>query len=152
MADNLTPEQRSMTMSRIRSTNTKAEMIIRCLLHSRGLRYRIHAAELPGKPDIVFPSSKVIVFIDGDFWHGWRFSLWEHKLQPYWRSKIAGNRRRDRLNFQRLRRQGWTVIRIWEHQVKRDPVSCADRIETVVRNAKVEPGSEITAISALAGK
>ena len=135
MVDNLTPEQRSRTMSLIRSTNTKAEMTIRRLLHSRGLRYRIHVANLPGKPDIVFTASKIVVFIDGDFWHGWRFARWEHKLKPYWKNKITGNRRRDRLNFQRLRRQGWTVIRIWEHQVKRDALSCADRIEAAVRSS-----------------
>lgn len=132
MADNMTPEQRSRTMSLIRSKNTKAEVTIRRLLHNRGLRYRIHSAQLPGKPDIVFTKAKVAVFIDGDFWHGWRFSQWQHKLQPYWKSKIAGNRRRDQTNFRQLRRQGWIVIRIWEHEVKRDPLSCADRIEVAL--------------------
>jgi len=112
MADNLTPEQRSHTMSRIRSTNTQVELTIRRLLHRRGLRYRIHGTSLPGKPDIVFPKAKVSVFIDGDFWHGLRFAQWQHKLQPYWCDKIAGNRRRDQLNFQRLRRRGWKVIRL----------------------------------------
>jgi DNA mismatch endonuclease (patch repair protein) len=135
MVDNMTPEQRSRTMSLIRSTNTKAEMTIRRLLHNRGLRYRLHAANLPGKPDIVFPSAKVIVFIDGDFWHGWRFSRWEHKLKPYWKSKISGNRHRDRLNFRRLRREGWIVIRVWEHQVKSNPDLCADRVEAAVRRS-----------------
>jgi DNA mismatch endonuclease (patch repair protein) len=135
MADNLTPEQRSRTMSRIRSTNTQVELTIRRMLHQRGLRYRLHVGSLPGKPDIVFPKAKVVVFVDGDFWHGWRFAQWEHKLQPYWRDKIAGNRRRDRLNFQRLRRQGWTVIRLWEHDVKRDAQACVERVVAATRLA-----------------
>ena len=133
MADNLTPEQRSYTMSRIRSKDTTPELTIRRLAHARGLRFRKHKDRLPGRPDLVFASAKVVVFVDGDFWHGWHFSRWRDKLGPYWQKKLEGNRRRDRQNFRRLRRQGWRVIRIWEHEVKRDPESCVDRIEEAVR-------------------
>lgn len=128
MADNLTKEQRSRTMSRIRRANTKPELILRRLLHAEGLRYRTHVTGLPGCPDVVFARHRIVVFIDGDFWHGWRFSTWSHKLAPYWQQKIAGNRARDRRNFRKLRTQGWTVLRVWEHQIEADPTACALRI------------------------
>ncbi len=131
--DNLTPKQRSHTMSRIRSKNTMPELTIRRLVHARGLRFRIHKSGLPGTPDLVFVGARVAVFVDGDFWHGWQFPRWEHKLGPYWRRKIEGNRRRDRRNSNRLRREGWLVLRIWEHEVQRDAASCVDRIEQAVR-------------------
>lgn len=133
MPDNLTPAQRSYTMSRIRSKDTVPELTIRRLSHARGLRFRKHIDGLPGRPDLVFASVKVVVFVDGDFWHGWRFATWKEKLGQYWKKKIEGNRRRDRNNFQRLRREGWRVIRIWEHQVERDAEACVDRIEEGVR-------------------
>ena len=129
MPDNLTPEQRSFTMSRIRSKDTTPELTVRRLVHFRGLRFRKHKDGLPGRPDLVFPGAKVVVFVDGDFWHGWQFSRWKQKLAPYWKKKIEGNRQRDQRNFQRLRRAGWEVIRIWEHEVKKDAESCVDRIE-----------------------
>src|SRR5450755_556474 len=93
MVDNLTSEQRSYTMSRIRSRNTKPELVVRKLAHSRGLRFRIHGRRLPGCPDLVFATAKVAVFIDGDFWHGWRFPRWKSKLSAYWEIKITGNRK-----------------------------------------------------------
>src|SRR5690606_6627081 len=96
MADNMTPEQRSRTMSRIRKTDTKPELIIRRLSFARGLRYRKHCAHLPGKPDLVFARARVAVFVDGDFWHGWQFEKWEAKLSSvYWKEKIRRNRERD---------------------------------------------------------
>lgn len=128
MADNLTKEQRSRTMSRIRRANTKPELVLRRLLHAQGLRYRTHVSHLPGCPDVVFGPCRIVVFIDGDFWHGWRFPTWCHKLKPYWKKKISGNRARDRRNFRRLRSLGWTVLRVWEHQIEEDPYACAHRI------------------------
>ena len=136
--DNLTPEQRSRTMSLIRSKDTRPELMIRRLLHARGLRFRKHCTALPGCPDLVFARASVVVFVDGDYWHGWRFPLWSAKLPPYWKKKIDGNRRRDYRNFRRLRRQGWKVVRVWEHEVERDAARCVDRIEAVVR-LKVNP-------------
>jgi len=133
MADNLTPEQRSYTMSRIRSKDTTPELAIRKGVHARDLRFRKHAEWLPGKPDLVFTKTKVAVFVDGDFWHGWRFPQWKHKLAPSWRDKIERNRRRDQKNFRWLRREGWLVIRIWEHNIKKDVEACIDRIEAAVQ-------------------
>lgn len=135
MADNMTPEQRSKTMSRIRSKNTKIELRIRQMLHARGYRYRVHPATVPGKPDIVFGPKKVAVFIDGDFWHGWKFEEWASKLAPYWRTKIERNQLRDAENDALLHARGWTVVRLWEHQVKADPEACVRAIEDALRNA-----------------
>jgi len=120
-------------MSRIRSRDTKPELTIRRLAHARGLRYRKHARDLPGKPDLIFSRSRVAVFVDGDFWHGWKFDEWRDGLAPYWMSKIERNVERDRRNFETLRGMGWTVIRIWEHDVEADPSGCVDRIEHAVR-------------------
>ena len=134
MPDNMTPAQRRVTMSRIRKTDTKPELIIRRRSFARGLRYRKCVSGLPGTPDLVFAGARVVVFVDGDFWHGWRFEQWEHKLSSgYWKKKIRGNRQRDRRNRRLLRDQGWEVIRIWEHDVERNPDECVDRIEQAVR-------------------
>lgn len=135
MADNLTAAQRSWTMSQIRSVNTRPERELRAALHRVGLRFRKHVSLLPGRPDIVFARQKVAVFIDGDFWHGWRFPAWKSKLSPYWQAKIERNRARDRRCFGRLRRSGWLVIRVWEHSIRADVGDCVCRIERLLKIA-----------------
>src|SRR5688500_10604715 len=112
MSDNLTPQQRSYCMSRVKNRDTDLETAIRCGLHRRGLRFRKHVRLLAGSPDLVFPTARLAVFIDGDFWHGYRFPQWRRKLSPFWQAKIATNRDRDRRNFRKLRRNGWTVMRV----------------------------------------
>lgn len=134
MPDNLTPEQRRYCMSRNKGKDTELELRVRSELHKRGLRYRKHVKELPGKPDIVFTKAKVAVFIDGDFWHGYRFSRWEHNLTPFWRNKISSTRERDRRNFRKLRHMGWKVIRIWEHDVEKDIQKVINRIIYTINN------------------
>ena len=134
MTDNMTPEQRRLTMSRIRKLDTKPEITLRRLVFARGLRYRKYVAGLPGTPDLVFSGARVAVFVDGDFWHGWRFDEWEHKLSSkYWKEKIARNRKRDSEHDEKLKEDGWTVIRIWEHEVEQAAETCVDRIEQAVR-------------------
>ena len=91
-----------------------------------------HARDLPGRPDFVHRDQRVAVFVDGDFWHGWHFPRWSHKLTPFWAEKIGKNRARDLRNFRRLRRAGWTVVRIWEHQIKRSPEKVASRLGVVL--------------------
>lgn len=132
MVDNLTIEQRSFTMSRIRSKDTTPELTIRKLAHARGLRFRKHCKGLPGCPDLVFASAKVVVLVNGDFWHGWQFPRWKEKLAPYWKQKIERNRQRDQRNSRWLRQNGWLVIRIWEHDVKKNAEACVDKIEQAV--------------------
>lgn len=123
---NLTKKQRSYCMSRVKNRDTDIERQVRSELHRRGLRFRKHVKDLPGKPDIVFPGARVAVFIDGDFWHGYRFPLWKRKLSPFWRQKIQINRERDNRNFAKLRRMGWRTIRVWQHTIEKD-------IEAVVK-------------------
>lgn len=127
-------------MSRIRSRDTKPELRIRRLVHARGLRFRKHATWLPGTPDLVFRRAKVAVFVDGDFWHGWKFDEWCGGLAPYWLAKIERNMERDLLNYEALRTIGWTVIRVWEHEIRADAAACVDRIESVVRRRGQEDG------------
>jgi DNA mismatch endonuclease (patch repair protein) len=128
MPDVMSKAKRSALMARIRGTNTSVETRVFRDLRRRGVYFARHGKGLPGRPDVVFRNGKVAVFLDGDFWHGWRFGRWEIKLQPFWRRKIARNRARDALNFARLRRQGWKVLRIWEHEIERDLARQVDRI------------------------
>jgi DNA mismatch endonuclease (patch repair protein) len=126
--DIMSPEKRRRVMSRIRGKNTSPERIIFALLDQHGFHFEKHARNLPGRPDVVFREAMLAVFLDGDFWHGWRFPLWEHKLSDQWKAKIAETRQRDRRNFQALRRRGWRILRIWEHQIERSPNGCIERI------------------------
>lgn len=138
MPDNLTPEQRSYCMSRIKGKDTGLEMRVRSELHRRGFRFRKHVKDLPGKPDVVFTKAKVAVFIDGDFWHGYRFPSWEHKVSDFWKQKINKNRERDRKNRKKLKEMGWTVIRLWQHDLERDFQECIEKIVAAVRNVYLE--------------
>ncbi|ACZ61417.1 very short patch repair endonuclease [Dehalococcoides mccartyi] len=128
MPDNLTPEQRSYCMSRIKGKDTGLEMRVRSALHEQGLRFRKNVKWLPGKPDIVFSKAKVAVFVDGDFWHGYRFPLWQNKVSDFWKKKISKNRERDIKNHRKLRRMGWTVIRLWQHEIQKNFEASIERI------------------------
>jgi DNA mismatch endonuclease, patch repair protein len=132
MADNLTPDQRSYCMSRVRGRDTDLERIVRSELHKRGLRFRKHVKELPGRPDVVFPGQRVAVFVDGDFWHGYGLPTWEAGLSEFWKCKLWANRKRDKSNFAKLRYRGWSVIRLWQHEVEGDLGRCIDRIQAEV--------------------
>ena len=107
-------------MKRVKLKDGSLEKLVQAELRSKGLKFRRHVRSLPGSPDIVFPKEKVAVFVDGDFWHGWRLPAWEHKLSRFWRDKLRANRARDQRNFRRLRADGWQVIRIWQHELKRE--------------------------------
>lgn len=115
-------------MARIKGRDTGPERMIATALAAEGVLWESHCADLAGRPDFVFRKQHLAVFIDGDFWHGWRFSLWRDKLSEHWEAKIDGNRLRDVRNHRRLRRAGWIVVRIWEHQVQRDLAACVRRI------------------------
>lgn len=116
MADVHTPEQRSYNMSRIRSKNTKPEELVRKFLFSQGFRYRKNDTRLPGKPDIVLPKYKTVIFMNGCFWHGHegcRYFVWPKNNAEFWKEKVSGNIQRDRQNHQLLEQQGWYVIDVW---------------------------------------
>jgi len=126
--DNLSRSHRSHCMSRVRNRDTDLEQAVRSALHKRGLRFRKHVRALPGTPDVVFPRHKVAVFIDGDFWHGYRFPKWKHTQSEFWQVKIETNRTRDKRNHAKLRRMGWRVVRLWQHQIERGLDACVERV------------------------
>lgn len=136
MVDNLTREQRSYCMSRVKSKDTGIEKLVRSELHKRGWRFRKNVKELPGKPDIVFPSVRVAVFLDGDFWHGYRFKQWQHKIPRFWREKIGRNRLRDRNNRRALRQMGWKVIRLWQNQIKKNFDKCIQLVVCAIEEQR----------------
>ena len=105
---------------------------------SRGLTWESHVRELPGRPDFVFRAAQVAVFVDGDFWHGWRFPLWRDKLSDKWEAKIDATRRRDARNHRRLRKMDWRVVRIWEHQIERSPDECLSRVISCLQASGVD--------------
>lgn len=121
MTDTFTPEQRSRCMAAIKSKNTRPEELVRKRLFSLGLRYRLHNAKLPGKPDLTFKKYKAVVFINGCFWHGhegcpnYRFPK---SNTAYWSKKIGRNRQRDAEVDELLKKQGWRIFRVWECQLK----------------------------------
>lgn len=120
--DNHTKEVRSYNMSRIRSVNSKPEEIVRKYLFSKGLRFRKNVKELPGKPDIVLPKYKTVVFINGCFWHGHhgcKYFVMPKSNTDYWSKKIAYNVERDRFVSTKLEELGWNVITIWECELKK---------------------------------
>jgi len=117
-------------MSKIHSKNTKFEKnFITLLKKSTSEKFRTHATDTKGKPDIAFDKSKVCVFLDSDFWHGWQYPRWEHLLKnDFWRNKIERNRARDKKTTRFLRRKGWKVIRFWEHQINSNVDKCLKKI------------------------
>lgn len=132
MPDHMTPEQRSRAMKSVKLKDGPLELLIQRELRRAGLRFQRNYKKLKGSPDIVFVKRKVAIFIDGDFWHGWRLPTWEHKLSEFWRLKLRANRVRDQRNFRRLRSANWTVIRLWEHEIRCDPNHCIERILQVL--------------------
>lgn len=131
----------SAVKQRNRSANTQQERVLKRELRRLGLRFRSNVRYLPGRPDIVFPNEKLVVFCDGDFWHGRKWGSLKRKLAhgtnaKYWSAKIASNIRRDTLNTNLLRRQGWQVIRVWETDVRRDPKAIALHIRNSAARRK----------------
>lgn len=122
MVDRLTPERRSWLMARVKSTNTLPELQVRSALHRLGYRFRLHVRGLAGKPDLVFPSRKKVIFVHGCFWHGHvcRMGSAQPKTNvEFWQSKIERNQSRDKSVVARLRREGWGVATIWQCELQR---------------------------------
>ncbi|TAT87199.1 DNA mismatch endonuclease Vsr [Rhizobium ruizarguesonis] len=120
MADIVSPEKRSAMMAGIRGKDTKPEIAIRKALFALGWRYRIHDKRLPGKPDLVFPKRKAVVFVEGCFWHGHDCHLFKmpSSRQDFWQTKIEGNRQRDARVRTELQVQGWRYLTVWECALK----------------------------------
>lgn len=121
MTDIFTKEQRSYIMSRIKSENTRPELIVRKYLYNQGFRYRLHIKALPGSPDIVLKKYRTVIFINGCFWHGHEncpiYKLPKTRSE-WWKAKIGRNIKRDNKNRIQLRKMGWHVMTIWECQLK----------------------------------
>ena len=121
MADNLSPEHRSLCMSKIRSRDTKPELIVRKIAHRLGYRFRLHRTDLPGKPDIVFPGRMKIILVHGCFWHKHRCCFGDPvpATNPeYWKQKRTDNVKRDKRTQRELRLLGWKILVVWECQTR----------------------------------
>jgi DNA mismatch endonuclease (patch repair protein) len=120
MADKTSPEQRSAIMRRVRRENTEPELALRRMLHAMGYRFRLHAQELPGSPDVVFRPRKAAVFVHGCFWHG-HPCRWGRPVKSnadYWAAKIARNQQRDEASIDALRAEGWWALVVWECELR----------------------------------
>lgn len=121
MSDVHSKEVRSYNMSQIRSKNTKPELAVRKYLFANGFRYRLHCKELPGKPDIVLPKYKTVIFVHGCFWHGHegcKYFVMPKTKTEWWTDKINGNKVNDKKAIKSLMKTGWKVITIWECELK----------------------------------
>ena len=124
MADRISPEHRSWNMSRIRGKDTGPELRLRSLLHRAGFRYRLHDTTLPGKPDLVFPRYRTVIFVHGCYWHrhsGCKYAATPRTRTDFWLAKFQGTVERDRRTAEALTQRGWRVITVWECELKRDP-------------------------------
>ena len=147
------PEVTSRIMAAVRSTDSECELVLRRELWRRGWRYRLHCSRvagerLPGRPDLVFTRARVLVFVDGDFWHGRALisageetfaQMFRPAKRRWWVSKIGGNVARDRECTRTLRTAGWRVIRVWESDVLRAPEAVANRVESALERGHADP-------------
>ena len=142
------PDVTSRIMAAVKSKNSKAELRLRRTLFARGFRYRVNYDKLIGHPDIVFPGSHVVIFVDGDFWHGnaWRLrgmasfdEQFHFKSRPeFWRAKILRDMERDREVNEMLSAAGWRILRLWESDVLKDVENCASCVVAFLRDASLE--------------
>ena len=147
MSDNLTPEQRKNNMQHIRAKDTEIEVILRKSLWAKGYRYRKNYKGLPGSPDIVLTKYKIAIFCDGEFFHGKNWEILKPKLEKserseYWINKINHNIERDNEVNKKLLFMGWTVIRFWGDEIKKNLEGCIQVIEEVVFDKMIEDNTE----------
>jgi len=136
MADTISAERRSWNMSRITGRNTKPEILLRSLLHRAGFRFRLHAKDLPGKPDIVLAKYRIAIFVHGCFWHrhpGCRNATTPSTRPEFWAEKFDRNVERDARTVAALEEAGWTVLTVWECDLKSDPQAVVNRLSETIR-------------------
>lgn len=139
MPDIMTPQQRHLCMSHIRSKDTKPEQLVRQALWHKGFRYRLHVKDLPGKPDIVLPKYKTAIFVNGCFWHGHKgckdFVIPKSNT-AFWLEKIGKNKNRDEQNITALISAGWKVITIWECELKKPVIEAtlSELLQTLTKS------------------
>jgi DNA mismatch endonuclease (patch repair protein) len=130
--------QRSLLMSKIKGKNTTPEMLLRKILWKGGLRYRLHNKKLPGNPDIVIRKFMLVIFIDGEFWHGYNWEQKKTKIQAnrdFWIPKIERNMQRDSTNNTKLTNMGFRVFRFWEQRIKKDLTGIVEEIFDYIKSA-----------------
>tara|TARA_R100001369_G_scaffold71344_3_gene99212 strand:- start:1406 stop:1858 length:453 start_codon:yes stop_codon:yes gene_type:complete len=138
VADIVSPKKRSDMMSGIRGKNTKPEIIVRSLLHRLGYRFRLHRKDLPGRPDVVLPKWRTVIFVNGCYWHGHENC---HLFRPpktrteFWINKIEGNQARDQRNYAGLTDAGWKVLVIWECAVSKKLSLTDEELENAIASA-----------------
>ena len=121
MADHLTPQERSRNMSRVKGRDTKPELLVRSIVHRLGYRFRLHGKKLPGRPDVVLPRHRKVIFVHGCFWHGHpscRRAARPSTNREFWDKKIEGNIARDAANIEALQQEGWKVLVLWQCGMK----------------------------------
>lgn len=136
LADVHNKATRSRNMAAIKGKNTKPELIVRRGLHARGLRFRLHRPDLPGRPDLVFPASRTVVFVHGCFWHAHencRYFTLPATDSESWQTKLEGNRARDRRDQSALEETGWRVIIIWECELRTGAAKRLDEVASLIR-------------------
>lgn len=122
-------------MSRIRGTNTKIDLKMKKMLSENGYRFEMYPKTF-GNPDFVLKNKKIMIFCDGDFWHGYKYYEKKKPAKKFWREKIEENMRRDQRYSRKLRSQGWSVLRFWEHDIEKNPDKCIRRIERKLKERK----------------
>lgn len=135
--DVLTPGQRSFNMSQIKSKNTKPELLIFEALKKKKIKFKKHFS-IAGKPDVAFPKEKIAVFIDGEFWHGRYFSKIKSKLSEFWIKKITDNKKRDSRNRRLLKKEGWTVIRLWGDDIEKNGIREVNKILRALKTDSIK--------------
>jgi DNA mismatch endonuclease (patch repair protein) len=143
MTDVFSPEKRSAVMRRVKGKDTAPELKVRRLLRRLGVGYRLHRADLPGKPDIAMPGRKLALFVHGCFWHGHdcaRGARIPKANRPYWEAKIARNRVRDTAHRAALEAMGWRAVTLWECELK-DEVALEVRLAALVTPSATPPSS-----------
>ena len=139
--DNLSPNDRSLMMGRIRGADTRPELRVRRMLHGLGFRFRLHRRDLPGRPDIVLPGRRAAVFVHGCFWHdhaGCRYATKPKSNTAFWAQKFARNRERDAAAEWALGARGWTVLVVWECEL-RNPDALRARLDGELRQLDPRP-------------
>lgn len=134
MADVFTPEKRSWVMSRIRGKDTKIEKKMKTILEENGVRFKQHP-RIFGNPDFLV-ERRTVIFCDGDFWHGYDYANKRKPTKKFWSEKIEGNMKRDRRTSRKLRREGYAVLRFWEHDIEKRPEICIRRILRSVNKSR----------------
>jgi len=135
LVDIFTPKKRSWIMSRIRSTNTSIDLKMKEMLKNNNLKHKMYP-KMFGNPDFVIEVQRIAIFCDGDFWHGYNYGEKKKPTKKFWRDKIETNMIRDKRVSRKLRKDGWTVLRFWEHDIRKRPDSCIVKIKRKIKQKR----------------